>query len=420
MRCLVCDAEMDLAEVVPDDTMPVPGYEHYTFRCPQCGDEERRLLFARAGEARAGEPEPSASKPPARQPDEPVLSAAALAELESQLAGLVSAVAPAQPARSRPSFWAWLGKLVTAIRSLPPAAWRRGNPSIREAPPSSAPVPEQPLPSPAAAPALEPAAVAPISSAAEPPAANPPEPARGAPDPDAVVAALAAIAALAPQPAEPASPLGAPRTTEPEVPEPVASAPAPTASGPLPEEAQAPGVAPPAAASEQTALRGSSAPDPVLTSYPGEEESISVAPHAAQSEAAAPSTPPARAPEPEPAPPPVASKPEAAEDAEDLLRRAIEILDGPTPAARPASATPLQPAAAAKSSVPPTRTDKLTHAKPAKTSLRSRAVRVERAPDDATMYLAKDIASGLTVLAHRDTAHLRKMCDSIGWEVVEE
>ena len=64
--------------------------------------------------------------------------------------------------------------------------------------------------------------------------------------------------------------------------------------------------------------------------------------------------------------------------------------------------------------------DKATHAKQAKQSLPSRAVRVERAPDDATMYLAKDVTSGLTVMSHPDTAHLRKMCDWIGWEVVEE
>jgi len=385
MRCLVCDAEMDLVEVVPDDTMPVPGYEHNTFRCPQCGDEERRLLFARADETRAAEPEPSASKPepsaskpPAWQPDEPVLSAAAMAELESQLAGVVSAAAPVEPARSRPSFWAWLGKLVTAIRSLPAAASRRGNASIREAPPPSAPVFDQPLSSPAAPPALEPAAVAPISSVAEPPGADPPEPAPGSSDPDAVVAALAAIAELAPQPAEPASPLGA----EPEVPEPVASAPAPTAWGPLPDKAQASSSAPPASPSEP----------------------------------AAPSAPLARAPEPVSTPPlPVASKPEAEED---LLRRAIEILDGPTPAAPPASAAPPQPAAAAQ---PPTpRADEVIHAKLAKKSLLSRAVRVERAPDDATMYLAKDIASGRTVMSHPDTAHLREMCGRIGWEVVEE
>jgi hypothetical protein len=30
MRCLVCAAEMYLTQVVEDDTMPVPGFEHHT------------------------------------------------------------------------------------------------------------------------------------------------------------------------------------------------------------------------------------------------------------------------------------------------------------------------------------------------------------------------------------------------------
>ena len=46
MRCLACGAEMLVEHVAPDDTMPVSGYEHRTLRCPQCGDTERRLVFA--------------------------------------------------------------------------------------------------------------------------------------------------------------------------------------------------------------------------------------------------------------------------------------------------------------------------------------------------------------------------------------
>src|SRR5262245_63062590 len=47
MRCLACGAEMHLVDVVQDDTMPVPGYEHRTFRCSACGDIEQRLVFTR-------------------------------------------------------------------------------------------------------------------------------------------------------------------------------------------------------------------------------------------------------------------------------------------------------------------------------------------------------------------------------------
>src|SRR5262249_41650183 len=46
MRCLRCGAEMYLAHVAPDNTMPVPGYEHHSLKCSECGDTERRLVFA--------------------------------------------------------------------------------------------------------------------------------------------------------------------------------------------------------------------------------------------------------------------------------------------------------------------------------------------------------------------------------------
>src|ERR1700730_13759795 len=190
MRCLVCDTEMRLAEVVPDDTMLVPGYEHHTFRCPQCGDEERRLVFVRAGESRGVEPVPSASEPPALQPDEP----AAPAKREPQLAGPVSAAAPVEtrPARRMPLFalpaalTRRLSKLVTTIGSLPASAARLARLSFRKAPPASAPVLDRRLPSPAAPPALPPLAAAPISFVAEWPVTDLAGPARRPPDPDSV------------------------------------------------------------------------------------------------------------------------------------------------------------------------------------------------------------------------------------------
>ena len=45
MRCLACGAEMDLIEVVPDDTKMVRGYEHQTWQCSSCSEIERRLVF---------------------------------------------------------------------------------------------------------------------------------------------------------------------------------------------------------------------------------------------------------------------------------------------------------------------------------------------------------------------------------------
>ena len=47
MRCLMCAAEMYVTQVVQDDTMPVPGFEHHTLECLECGNIERRLVFTR-------------------------------------------------------------------------------------------------------------------------------------------------------------------------------------------------------------------------------------------------------------------------------------------------------------------------------------------------------------------------------------
>jgi hypothetical protein len=45
MRCLVCAAEMCVTQVVQDGTVPVPGFEHHTLECLECGEIERRLMF---------------------------------------------------------------------------------------------------------------------------------------------------------------------------------------------------------------------------------------------------------------------------------------------------------------------------------------------------------------------------------------
>jgi hypothetical protein len=47
MRCMVCGAEMRVMQVVPDETMAVPGYERHTLQCSDCGDVEQRLVFSR-------------------------------------------------------------------------------------------------------------------------------------------------------------------------------------------------------------------------------------------------------------------------------------------------------------------------------------------------------------------------------------
>jgi len=70
MRCMACGAEMALMNVVQDDTMAVPGFEHHTYMCSGCGDVEQRLVFAKPGEPF---PSPAAS-PVVAKPAEPLPS----------------------------------------------------------------------------------------------------------------------------------------------------------------------------------------------------------------------------------------------------------------------------------------------------------------------------------------------------------
>jgi hypothetical protein len=58
MRCMVCDAKMILIKVVPDETMPVPGFERRTFICSSCHDEEQHLAFVKPGCESDAEPVP--------------------------------------------------------------------------------------------------------------------------------------------------------------------------------------------------------------------------------------------------------------------------------------------------------------------------------------------------------------------------
>jgi hypothetical protein len=76
-------------------------------------------------------------------------------------------------------------------------------------------------------------------------------------------------------------------------------------------------------------------------------------------------------------------------ECELLLKRAIEMVRGPTRRS-------------------PTRV--VTKSKP------TRTVQIHPDRDDAA-YVAIDAKSGLSVLRHRDSAHLRAMCDRIGWQV---
>ena len=56
----------------------------------------------------------------------------------------------------------------------------------------------------------------------------------------------------------------------------------------------------------------------------------------------------------------------------------------------------------------------------AKKSPPSRIVQISHHPSEEPAYAAADTTSGLVLLRHRDSAHLRAMCGRLGWQVVEE
>jgi hypothetical protein len=64
MRCKACDAEMILMRVVRDDAMAVLGFERHTFRCSECHETDRRLVFTKHGRETDAEPLPVHRAPP--------------------------------------------------------------------------------------------------------------------------------------------------------------------------------------------------------------------------------------------------------------------------------------------------------------------------------------------------------------------
>jgi hypothetical protein len=90
------------------------------------------------------------------------------------------------------------------------------------------------------------------------------------------------------------------------------------------------------------------------------------------------------------------------DEGEALLRRAIEMVRGS-----------IRSIAAGK---PPGNRSGSTRGKKAP----SRIVQIRHDPSEEPQYAAADTTSGLVLLRHRDNAHLRAMCDRLGWQVAEE
>jgi len=64
MRCMGCGGEMILMNVVPDETMAVPGFEHHSFTCSECQDVEQRLVFTKHGREETPQGMPVHAAPP--------------------------------------------------------------------------------------------------------------------------------------------------------------------------------------------------------------------------------------------------------------------------------------------------------------------------------------------------------------------
>jgi hypothetical protein len=90
MRCMACAAEMILMNVVQDDTMAITGFEHHTFMCSECQDEERRLVFTK--QDRAGDTKPTEQTAP------PVVPASTAQDEHVVASGLLSS--PVEPAQA--------------------------------------------------------------------------------------------------------------------------------------------------------------------------------------------------------------------------------------------------------------------------------------------------------------------------------
>ena len=129
MRCMACGAEMALMNVVQDDTMAVPGFEHHTYMCSGCGDVEQRLVFAKPGEPL---PSPAAS-PVVAKPAEPLPSPAAspvVAKPAEPLPSPTASPVVAKPAEPLP---------LHAAPPISPAPGVRSEPT-----PAAAPIPAAP------------------------------------------------------------------------------------------------------------------------------------------------------------------------------------------------------------------------------------------------------------------------------------
>jgi hypothetical protein len=61
---MACGGEMTLMDAVPDDAGAAPSFEYRTFRCSECRDVERRLVFTKQAPQGGTAPAPEQAAPP--------------------------------------------------------------------------------------------------------------------------------------------------------------------------------------------------------------------------------------------------------------------------------------------------------------------------------------------------------------------
>jgi hypothetical protein len=88
---MACGAEMVLMNVVQDDTMAVPGFEHHTFTCSECQDVEQRLVFTKQHRE-------SDTEPMLEQAAPPVVPASTVQDAPVATSGLLSC--PMEPVQT--------------------------------------------------------------------------------------------------------------------------------------------------------------------------------------------------------------------------------------------------------------------------------------------------------------------------------
>ena len=59
VNCTACDAELILANVVPEITAAIRGFENHTFICSGCHIRVRRIVFTRHGREEEPKPPPN-------------------------------------------------------------------------------------------------------------------------------------------------------------------------------------------------------------------------------------------------------------------------------------------------------------------------------------------------------------------------